>query len=54
MQCPYSECASHRDCGILDITKKIPKSKDKCSYFRKEERSTTKQTESQENLKNGE
>jgi hypothetical protein len=35
-KCPYEECRSHNDCVIIDITGKIPKTKDKCSYFEKE------------------
>jgi len=35
-KCPYEDCMRHRDCTILDITGKIPKSKDKCSYYTKE------------------
>ena len=36
MKCPYTECISVSDCFIIEITKKIPKSKDSCSYFKKE------------------
>lgn len=32
MKCPFKECVNSNDCGILDITKKVPESFDKCSY----------------------
>jgi hypothetical protein len=35
-KCPYEDCKSHIDCVIIDITGKIPKTKDKCSYYEKE------------------
>jgi len=35
-ECPYKECVYHNACEIIEITKKIPKSKEKCSYFTKE------------------
>jgi hypothetical protein len=35
-ECPYKECIYHSNCEILEIIKKIPKSKEKCSYFAKE------------------
>jgi hypothetical protein len=33
MICKIQECARHNDCGYLEIFKKEPVSKDKCSYF---------------------
>jgi hypothetical protein len=30
--CPYKECTNHADCAILEITGKVPKSFDACSY----------------------
>lgn len=35
MECPHKECVSSQDCAILDITKKIPKKLDSCSYSSK-------------------
>jgi hypothetical protein len=35
MECPYKECAHSDECAILDITKKIPKKMDSCSYSKK-------------------
>lgn len=37
MKCQIEECERNQDCGFLEIlgTKKIPKSKDKCSWFKK-------------------
>lgn len=32
MECPHKECVKHADCGILDITKKIPEKASSCSY----------------------
>ena len=32
VNCPYIECLSHEGCTILEITGKIPKSFDACSY----------------------
>ena len=32
MKCPFKICTNHTDCAILDITKKVPESFDKCSY----------------------
>lgn len=34
MECPIITCYRHKDCGILDITNKIPKDKHSCSYHR--------------------
>lgn len=34
MDCPLTDCVKHNDCGILEITKKIPKDKNSCSYFK--------------------
>ncbi|HON83147.1 MAG TPA: hypothetical protein PLI22_03310 [Caldisericia bacterium] len=36
MECTITECFRYKDCGILDITKKIPENKNKCSYFKTE------------------
>jgi len=36
MKCSITTCVKHLDCGILDITKKQPKSSDKCSYYESE------------------
>jgi hypothetical protein len=33
MKCEITECISHEDCGIIDITKKPPKTNEDCSYF---------------------
>ena len=35
MECPYKECTHSDECAILDITKKIPKKMDSCSYSKK-------------------
>ena len=35
MKCIIEECEKHQDCGFLEITKKIPISKDKCSWFKR-------------------
>jgi hypothetical protein len=35
MECPHKECASSEDCAIIDITKKVPKKKESCSYYSK-------------------
>jgi len=35
MECSHKECASADECAILDITKKIPKKAESCSYYRK-------------------
>lgn len=32
MKCPHINCTKSNDCVILDITKKVPTSIDKCSY----------------------
>jgi hypothetical protein len=32
MKCPHIECIKHEDCGILDITNKIPEKSATCSY----------------------
>lgn len=50
-KCPYEDCKSHNDCVIIDITGKIPKSKDKCSYYGKE---PPKKTDKVDKLKKGE
>ena len=34
MKCKITECSSHDDCAIIDITKKQPENADKCSYFK--------------------
>lgn len=34
MKCPFKECTNHSDCAILEITKKVPDTFDKCSYSR--------------------
>ena len=34
MKCPIKECVNSADCGFIDITKKIPVSKDKCSWYK--------------------
>lgn len=34
MKCQIEECASHDDCGILEIIQKQPKDKWDCSYFK--------------------
>jgi hypothetical protein len=33
MECPHKECEKSDDCGILDITKKIPEKGSSCSYY---------------------
>jgi hypothetical protein len=33
MECPFTECVYNDGCGFLEITKQIPKSKDKCSWY---------------------
>jgi hypothetical protein len=35
-KCPHEDCKSHNDCIIIDITGKTPKTKEKCSYYKKE------------------
>ncbi|MDD5650189.1 MAG: hypothetical protein PHF86_07235 [Candidatus Nanoarchaeia archaeon] len=32
MNCPFTKCTRHIDCGILEIIKKIPISLESCSY----------------------
>jgi hypothetical protein len=34
MKCPHKTCVNHEDCGILEITKKVPKTAQACSYFK--------------------
>ena len=36
MKCKITECLCSADCGILDIIKKQPKTKEDCSYFENE------------------
>ena len=31
-ECPFTECSKHSNCIIIEITKKVPKSFDSCSY----------------------
>lgn len=31
-RCPYKKCINYKDCPIIDITGKVPKSYEKCSY----------------------
>lgn len=33
MNCPHTDCTKHEDCGILEITEKIPEKPSSCSYF---------------------
>lgn len=33
LQCSYTECIYSKECGFLEITKKIPKDKNKCSWY---------------------
>jgi hypothetical protein len=33
MECPHEDCTRHEDCGILDITNKIPEKGPLCSYY---------------------
>jgi hypothetical protein len=35
MECQHKECSFSDDCAILDITKKVPKKLDSCSYSKK-------------------
>jgi hypothetical protein len=35
MECPHKECVHSDDCAIIDITKKVPKKKESCSYYKK-------------------
>lgn len=34
MKCNIESCQKHQDCGILDITNKIPKDRYSCSYYK--------------------
>jgi len=34
MDCIIKDCATWKDCGILDIIKKMPKNAASCSYFK--------------------
>jgi hypothetical protein len=33
-KCSHKECVLSSDCGILEITQKIPKNTASCSYFK--------------------
>jgi hypothetical protein len=33
MKCPHEDCTRNEDCGILDITNKIPEKGPFCSYY---------------------
>ena len=44
MKCTIEECERHKDCGFLEITKKTPISKDKCSWFKKMDAKKNKST----------
>jgi len=33
-ECHIVDCVNHKDCAILEITKKTPKNADSCSYFK--------------------
>lgn len=45
MECPYKECSEHEDCGILEITQKIPKTVTSCSYCTPYKKNKDKGTE---------
>jgi len=32
-KCPFKDCVNYIDCGIIEITKKVPKKDGKCSYY---------------------
>lgn len=34
MKCKITTCYNHKDCGILDITNKIPQNASSCSYYK--------------------
>jgi len=42
--CPYKDCARSGECVIIEITKKIPKSMESCSYSLTKEQQTKKDT----------
>jgi hypothetical protein len=44
MKCTIEECERHQDCGFLEIIKKLPISKDKCSWFKKTDARKNKST----------
>lgn len=48
MKCTIEECEKHQDCGFLEIIgkDKIPKSKDKCSWFKRMDARKNKSTAS--------
>lgn len=33
MKCTIEECIFNKNCGILEITSKLPKDSNSCSYF---------------------
>ena len=47
MDCPHTECIKHEDCGILEITGKVPEKPSSCSYFSPYKKSKNKGLENE-------
>lgn len=47
MNCPHEDCTRHEDCGILEITGKVPESPSSCSYFSPNKKSKDKGLENE-------